>query len=82
MNKSNDFDNPCAVVGCMNEGKRHTCPHDGRLHHHGRIHYDCGSPKHSLEFRKDAWYLICSEHYEIVKREREEWVSRSKQESK
>ena len=65
----------CAVEGCTNEGKPQICPHDGRLHHHGCIHYNCGCPNHSLEFIKDGWYWICDEHYAIVKAEREAFES-------
>lgn len=65
----------CAVIGCEKEGKPHVCPHDGRFHGHGCVHYNCGCPVHSLTFRTDGWYWLCDEHYEIVKREREEWFN-------
>lgn len=66
----------CAVHGCANAGKRHTCPHDKRLHGHGRIHYDSGNPRHSLTFRTDGWHLICNEHFAVVLGERVEWERR------
>jgi hypothetical protein len=67
----------CAVVGCEQPGRPHICPHDGRYHHHGRVHYDSGCPKHSLDFRDDGWHLLCDEHFAIVKSEREAWESSS-----
>lgn len=70
----------CAVIGCPNPGQSHVCPYDGVRHHHGRIHYDCGYPKHSVEFHPDAWDYVCYVHYELLKREREEFV-RAKKES-
>ena len=62
----------CAVVGCTNPGKIKGCPYDGRLHHHGRIHYDCGYPPSSLTFHQRTWDLICDEHYEVCARERKD----------
>lgn len=66
----------CAVHGCDHPGKRHTCPHDKRLHGHGRIHYDSGNPRHSLTFRTDGWHLICHCHFAVVLGERVEWERR------
>lgn len=63
--------NPCAVLTCDAEGLAFPCPYDGAFHRHGRIHYDCGFPESSLVFRS-GWHLICAEHYEICRREREE----------
>jgi hypothetical protein len=63
----------CAVVDCGNPGRPQVCPYDGRFHHHGRIHYDCGYPAHSLTFEQGEWLYVCNEHYAILKREREEW---------
>lgn len=58
---------PCCVVDCPNEGKRRICPYDGQYHHHGRIHYSCDHPAHSLAFRAgEGWLLICDEHYRTV----------------
>ena len=68
----------CAVDGCEKEGKPQVCPHDGRMHHHGRIHYDCGYPVHSLKFRSmdEGWFLICDEHYQVVASERLAFASK------
>ena len=62
---------PCAVEGCQSEGHPARCFYDDRYHHHGRIHYNCGYPTHSVTFREDGWYLICDEHYTLLKAERE-----------
>lgn len=69
--------NPCAVVGCAREGSPQICPYDGRYHHHGRIHYDCGYPVHSVKFRDDGWHFVCDEHYRLLDRERAEFVKAS-----
>jgi len=63
----------CAVKDCPRPGKPQICFYDGRYHHHGCIHYDCGYPKHSVEFRNDGWYWLCDEHYEMLKQERIAW---------
>lgn len=58
----------CAVEDCPEEGKRHACLYDGRLHHHGCIHYDCEAAKstnHGLKFRK-GWGLLCDGHYKVL----------------
>lgn len=68
----------CAVFGCERRGLAKTCPHDGRFHSHGRIHYWGDHPKHSLQFRSGGWFLICDEHYQVVKKEREEFESKVK----
>ncbi len=57
----------CAVVDCIAPGKEHACPFDGRLHHHGCIHYDCAAAAPAVEacglvFR-DGWGLLCDTHY-------------------
>ena len=62
--------NVCAVEGCKNEGKDHVCPHDGTRHGHGKVHYRCGYPEHSLTFR-EGWHHLCDEHYAIVAAERQ-----------
>jgi hypothetical protein len=66
--------NRCAVVGCSREGRPQICPYDGSRHHHGRIHYDCGYPKHSVAFHEGTWDLICDVHYKVVTEERKTWA--------
>jgi len=68
----------CAVEGCEKEGKSRICFYDREYHHHGRIHYDCGYPKHSVRFRKNGWYKICDEHYALLKKEREIWENQKR----
>jgi len=61
----------CAVAGCDAPGRSQRCPHDGRRHSHGRVHY--GSlPASSLTFR-DGWHWLCPEHFTIVAAERAAW---------
>jgi len=61
----------CAVEGCSRIGSPQVCPYDGRYHHHGCIHYDCGYPQHSVSFKQDGeWHFICDEHYELLSQER------------
>lgn len=68
--------NRCAVINCNQEGKPKTCPYDGRYHYHGRIHYDCGYPKSSLQFHKGEWDYVCDEHYSILVLERQYFENR------
>ena len=64
----------CAVVDCNRKGGPKICPYDNGYHWHGRIHYGGGYPYHSVTFRTGAWYGVCDDHYELLKRERSEWV--------
>ena len=62
----------CAVKDCEVEGKPQVCLWDGRLHGHGRIHYDCAvareeAKKAGLQFREGDWHLMCDEHYAALK---------------
>lgn len=60
----------CAVEGCEDQGHAQVCVYDGRRHHHGCIHYDCGAAevtKHGLTFR-DGWGWLCEAHYDVLKR--------------
>lgn len=68
----------CAVVDCERKGKPHVCPHDGTRHGHGCVHYNCGHPRHSLEFHSGTWDWLCDQHYKIVRREREEFERRDR----
>jgi hypothetical protein len=60
----------CAVEGCEEQGKPQVCPYDGRMHRHGKVHYDCGSPKSALKFRGGRWRLICDTHLGVLQAER------------
>jgi len=65
----------CAVVGCSGNPKSRVCPHDGRRHGHGCVHYWGDYPKHSLTFYEEGWFWLCDPHFEIVQTERREWES-------
>ena len=54
----------CAVVGCEEDSHPHACPYDHRYHRHGSIHFECYQGN-ELEFRKDFWYWLCNEHYQM-----------------
>lgn len=58
----------CAIEDCHEEGKRQICPYDGKLHHHGCIHYECDNGRSGLKFRpkSQGWALMCDTHYAIV----------------
>ena len=62
--------NRCAVKYCREHGRPQICPYDHKYHHHGMIHYDCGSPEHSVAF-VEGWEFVCNTHYELLKSERE-----------
>lgn len=65
----------CAVEGCPEEGKRQICLYDGKLHHHGCIHYNCEAAKmtkHGLTFREGGWALMCDKDYAVMKKAYEE----------
>lgn len=53
----------CAVEGCLGKGRPQVCFYDGRLHHHGCIHYP--EQVDNLSFRK-GWGLLCDTHYRII----------------
>ena len=74
-----DMREKCAVEGCANGGRVQICPYDGRLHGHGRIHYNCGHPVHLLKFRANGWFLMCDEHYAVCKADREAWEKEQRQ---
>lgn len=74
---SSDVDDRCAVEGCDKRGRPHVCPYDGRYHHHGCIHYDCGYPQHSVAFKTDGWRWVCNEHYQLLDAERRAWEERA-----
>jgi len=66
----------CAVEGCEDEGRRQTCPYDGRVHHHGRVHYPDSAEAQEiwgnrLAFRsmRDGWFLMCDTHMEVLRQE-------------
>ena len=66
----------CAVEGCEDEGRRQVCPYDGRVHHHGRVHYPTDASARerwgsSLTFRpiRDDWFLMCDTHMEVLRQE-------------
>jgi hypothetical protein len=64
----------CAVVGCIEPGKHHTCPYDGSRHHHGRIHYENNHFAHpEIVFRDGPWMLICDRHYKQICNRLEEY---------
>jgi len=55
----------CAVVGCNDDPKPHTCPYCQNRHRHGAIHYsrnDHTPP--GMEFREGDWYWMCDKHYQ------------------
>ena len=56
----------CAVMDCLEEGRRHVCPVDTKPHWHGKIHYEGGLPRHDLKFRSGGWYFMCDAHYKVI----------------
>ena len=56
---------PCAVKNCERQPFPQMCFYDGRIHHHGRIHYQ-GETQSNLTFR-DEWLWLCDHHYKILK---------------
>jgi len=69
---------PCAVVNCPEHGGPQVCPYDKKYHRHGRIHYDCGYPVHSVTFHpiEEGWFYVCNSHYALLKLEREAFEAR------